>query len=314
MGKKLFPINPQGLFVVTVLLIGFFLGRFSVPGNQENNDDVTPAKLTSNTNEAEGPEQISGQPENTDAASSKAGQIAEDLAPQGPTTSPRPPSDVGSAAAKQLLEEAIESQNLEQIWQLAFDLIASGHYEEVDRLYELFADSFHGGKLDSPLWKAPDFYSGNLMREYADNETALLGYLGHLAQLENPTELLADLRLELLEGEAAPMLLGFHEGRNPELLGNWLPYYQMRLENWPTNSFRDREIILSLGYIPLEESALMLMDLLPWTGSSQRLDIVRALSRNATSPAIETLRAIALDDPNPVLRKAAEDALRLIEG
>ena len=103
MGENLFSKIQQGFFIVTVLLIGFFLGRFSAPWNQENNDEVTPSKLTSNTNETDGPEQISGQPENTEAASSKTGQVAEDLSPQEPATSPRPPSDVGSAAAKQLL-------------------------------------------------------------------------------------------------------------------------------------------------------------------------------------------------------------------
>ena len=84
-------------------------------------------------------------------------------------TSPRSPISTSATGAEQRLEASIEQQDFEAIWQLAFDLIASGHFEEVDRLYEKFADAFHGGDLNSPLWKTPDFYSGNLMREYADN-------------------------------------------------------------------------------------------------------------------------------------------------
>lgn len=227
-------------------------------------------------------------------------------------TEARVQSRAHTSAAEQSLELAIEKQNLEAIWQLAFDLIANGRYDEVDRLYEKFADAFHGGNLDSPLWKSPDFYTGNLMREYADNEIAFLGYLGHLAQLKQPGELLADLRLELLEGEAAPLILGFHEGRNPEVVASWLPYYQDRIENWTSTSFRNREIILALGNIPVEESAFLLMEILPWAGSSQKLDVVRALARNGTAPAIETLINISRDDANPVLRRAASEAIKLL--
>ena len=229
-----------------------------------------------------------------------------------PRTEPRPGSDVGPENAQGVLERAIEEQDLEAIWQLAFDLIAGGHFSEVDRLYEQFADAFNGGDLDSPLWKSPDFYSGNLMREYADNEIAVLDYLGHLAQLEAPGELLADLRKELFEGEAAPMILGFHEGRDPQLVAGWLPYYRQRIATWSGDSFRDREIILSLGHIPVAESALMLTELFDWATSSQRLDVVRALGRNGTAPARETLGKIAADDPNPVLRRAASEALILL--
>ncbi|HIG04822.1 MAG TPA: HEAT repeat domain-containing protein [Planctomycetes bacterium] len=229
-------------------------------------------------------------------------------------TDPRPDSGVGPASAQRVLEQAIEEQDLEAIWQLAFDLIAGGHFSEVDRLYEQFADAFNGGDLDSPLWKSPDFYSGNLMREYSDNEIAVLGYLGHLAQLEAPGELLADLRKELFEGEAATMILGFHEGRDPQLVADWLPYYRQRIANWSGDSFRDREIILALGHIPVAESALMLTELFDWTISSQRLDVVRALGRNGTAPALDALRNIAADDPNPVLRRAASEALALLEG
>jgi len=229
-------------------------------------------------------------------------------------TEPRPGSGVGPATAQGVLERAIERQDLETIWQLAFDLIAGGHFSEVDRLYEHFADAFNGGDLDSPLWKSPDLYSGNLMREYADNEIAVLSYLGHLAQLEAPGELLADLRQELFEGEAAPLILGFHEGRDPQLVAGWLPYYRKRIATWSGDSFRDREIILALGHIPVAESALMLTELFDWATSSQRLDVVRALGRNGTAPAVDTLRGIATDDPNPVLRRAAREALILLGG
>lgn len=308
----------RGLVVFLALLVmvlAFFVFRFSAE-EQGSNPGTGPSVIEPETAAGNAAASDTG-----DASISNASPVdepgdAEMLMGDTKTqrTEPRPGSGVGPASAQGVLERAIEEQDLETIWQLAFDLIAGGHFSEVDRLYEQFADAFNGGDLDSPLWKSPDFYSGNLMREYADNEIAVLDYLGHLAQLETPGELLADLRQELFEGEAAPLILGFHEGRDPQLVAGWLPYYRQRIATWSGDSFRDREIILSLGHIPVAESALMLTDLFDWTTSSQRLDVVRALGRNGTAPALETLRNIAADDPNPVLRRAASEALVLLGG
>ncbi|MEE2882227.1 MAG: HEAT repeat domain-containing protein [Planctomycetota bacterium] len=290
------------------LLVGFLIGKSNWQ-NPPAPRETTPATSTTlDTTSPSGPLAEEQQP-----IAKEPEPASEDTETETPQTKPRPSTGAGPASAEQLLGSHIQKQDFEAIWQLAFDLIAAGHYEAVDRLYEQFADAFHGGSLDSPLWKAPDFYTGNLMREYADNEIAVLSYMGHLAQLENPGELLGDLRLEMFEGEAAPMLLGFHEGRNPELVAQWLPYYQERIENWQGTSFRNREIILTLGHIPVEESALLLQDILSWAGSAQRLDVVRALGRNGTAPARDTLMAISRDDPNPTLRRAATEALELLQ-
>jgi len=299
-----------------VMALGFLVFRYSVdgrgtdpgsgPGVVEPED--TPAGNTAASGDGDAPTSNTSEIDETGDAELAIGD--EGLQ----RTEPRPGSGIGPANAQGVLERAIEQQDLETIWQLAFDLIAGGHFSEVDRLYEQFADAFNGGDLDSPLWKSPDFYSGNLMREYADNEIAVLDYLGHLAQLETPGELLADLRKELFEGEAAPLILGYHEGRDPQLVAGWLPYYRQRIATWSGDSFRDREIILSLGHIPVAESALMLAELFDWTTSSQRLDVVRALGRNGTAPALDALRNIAADDPNPVLRRAASEALVLLGG
>ena len=298
------------IIVVVALLLGILIGRSTNTEPKTSQQSVSDLEGAIPTRS---PEKISPVATEDQQRPSSTTSVAADEAPTGKLqTTPRPQTAASPASAEKHLEASIERQDFEAIWQLAFDLIATGHYEEVDRLYEKFADAFHGGKLDSPLWKTPDFYSGNLMREYADNEISVLSYLGHLAQLQQPGELLADLRLELLEGEAAPLLLGFHEGRNPEIVAGWLPYYQDRIENWSGTSFRNREIILALGHIPVEESALLLMEVFPWTGSSQRLDVVRALARNGTAPAIETLMTIAKDDPNPVLRRAAAEAIELL--
>ncbi|RTZ90265.1 MAG: hypothetical protein DSY81_04915 [Bacillota bacterium] len=309
----------RGLVVLLTLLVmalGIWVFRESAderetapgsgPGVVEPED--APADDTSTSGGGDDPTPNASEIDETGAAELAIGDE------RSQRTEPRPGSGIGPANAQGVLEQAIEEQDLETIWQLAFDLIAGGHFSEVDRLYEQFADAFNGGDLDSPLWKSPDFYSGNLMREYADNEIAVLDYLGHLAQLETPGELLADLRKELFEGEAAPLILGFHEGRDPQLVAGWLPYYRQRIATWSGDSFRDREIILSLGHIPVAESALMLTELFDWTTSSQRLDVVRALGRNGTAPALDTLRNIAADDPNPVLRRAASEALVLLGG
>lgn len=298
------------VIAIVALLLGILVGRFievgkSTPSHPSNNGEAT----TPGKNSGEKPPQAETDPPEPWSESNTPDTTSP---PAILDTMPRERSGVSTGAADQSLEAAIDQQNFEAIWQLAFDLIAAGHFEQVDRLYEIFADAFHGGNLDSPLWKAPDFYSGNLMREYADNEIALLEYLAHVAQLNQPGELLSDLRIELFEGEAAPMILGFHEGRNPEVVAGWLPYYQNRIENWQGTSFRNREIILALGHIPVEESALLLMDILPWAGSSQRLDVVRALARNGTAPAIEALIGISMDDANPVLRRAASEAIKLL--
>ena len=298
------------IVAIFALLVGILIGRNNWDDSSVHQDTNPTSRKNSASEEAQESTKTSvqGQPQVViEPISSPEGLEGETM-----RTVPRPSTGTGVAAAEQVLASHIENQDFEAIWQLAFDLIAAGHYEAVDRLYEQFADAFNGGTLDSPLWKAPDFYSGNLIREYADNEIAVLSYMGHLAQLDEPGELLADLRLELLEGEAAPMLLGFHEGRNPELVAGWLPYYQDRIENWSGTSFRNREIILALGHIPVEESALLLMDILSWAGSAQRLDVVRALGRNGTTPAIETLMTISKEDPNPTLRRAATEALELL--
>ncbi|MDE0958988.1 MAG: HEAT repeat domain-containing protein [Planctomycetota bacterium] len=309
----------RGLAVLLTLLVmalGFWIFRDSAderetdpgsgPGVVEPED--APGGNTATSADGDAPTSNTSEIDETDAAELAIGDEGSQR------TEPRPGSGIGPAKAQGVLEQAIEEQDLETIWQLAFDLIAGGHFSEVDRLYEQFADAFNGGDLDSPLWKSPDFYSGNLMREYADNEIAVLDYLGHLAQLETPGELLADLRKELFEGEAAPLILGYHEGRDPQLVAGWLPYYRQRIATWSGDSFRDREIILALGHIPVAESALMLTELFDWTTSSQRLDVVRALGRNGTAPALDTLRNIAADDPNPVLRRAASEALVLLGG
>ena len=298
------------IVAICALLVGILIGRNNWDGSGIHQDTNPAARMGSTSEDP---------PESTKTSARGQQQVANESIPstdglenETKRTAPRPSTGTGVASAEQVLESHIENQDFESIWQLAFDLIAAGHYEEVDRLYEQFADAFNGGTLDSPLWKAPDFYTGNLMREYADNEIAVLSYMGHLAQLDEPGELLADLRLELLEGETALMLLGFHEGRDPQLVAGWLPYYQDRIENWSGTSFRNREIILALGHIPVEESALLLMDILSWAGSAQRLDVVRALGRNGTAPAIDTLMTISREDPNPTLRRAATEALELL--
>lgn len=308
----------RGLVVVLTLLVmilGFLVSRFPSDETRTERDTgpsvAQPDAATGNAaanRKDENPTSNASGFEEPDSVELVMGDT------ESQRTDPRPDSGVGPASAQRVLEQAIEEQDLEAIWQLAFDLIAGGHFSEVDRLYEQFADAFNGGDLDSPLWKSPDFYSGNLMREYADNEIAVLDYLGHLAQLETPGELLADLRKELFEGEAALLILGYHEGRDPQLVAGWLPYYRQRIATWSGDSFRDREIILALGHIPVAESARMLTELFDWTTSSQRLDVVRALGRNGTAPALDALRNIAADDPNPVLRRAAREALVLLGG
>ena len=304
-------MNKSYLPAMLFLLIGILVGRFTafapvLPKVDQGSQPLASARNSSGANPPA--------PETQPSAYQPIQPSADPpLAEENKILSePRIVSPVRSAGNLSLLEIAIEEQNLTAIWQLLFDLIAARHFTEVDLLYERFADAFNGGDLNSPFWMDGALFQGPLLREFADNEIAVLEYLVHLSRLDAPGELLGDLRKELLEEEAISTILGFNEGRAAALTNQLTPYYKDLVENWSSATFNNRSILLALGHIPTDDSAELLIEILPWIKSSLKLSLVRALGSNGTPAAIEALRQLADDDKNPTTRRAAQDALNLL--
>ena len=134
------------VIAIFALLFGILIGLFiEVEKSTQlppsiNQEATTPGKTSvEKSRQTEtGPPEPRSEPNPTDSTSPPA--ILE--------TMPRERSGVSAGAAEQSLEAAIDQQNFEAIWQLAFDLIAAGHFEQVDRLYEKFADALTKGRCN----------------------------------------------------------------------------------------------------------------------------------------------------------------------
>ena len=170
----------------------------------------------------------------------------------------------------------------------------------------------NGGTLNSPLWKGGAALKTTLLREVTQRYSECAEYLVHLAYLSPAPELLADFRLELLEGEAGTFVLGLNSGHVDGWVADLVPYYRERIENWNRSTFSNRHIVQSLGLIPTDESAILLADLLDWSASNMKLDIVQALANNRSPAAIDALEDLRLRDKNSRIILAVEDALKLL--
>ncbi|MDG1456109.1 MAG: hypothetical protein P8R38_07860 [Planctomycetota bacterium] len=205
-----------------------------------------------------------------------------------------------------------QNQDLLSILDVIFSLISTRRFSEADIAIIDTIDAMNGGALNSPLWKGGAALKTTLLREVTQRYTECAEYLVHLAYLSPAPELLADFRLELLEGEAGTFVLGLNSGHVDGWVADLIPYYRERIENWNRTTFSNRHIVQSLGLIPTEESAILLADLLDWSSSNMKLDIVQALVNNRSPLAIDTLEAILMREKNTRILLAVEDALKLL--
>ena len=205
-----------------------------------------------------------------------------------------------------------QNQDLLSILDVIFSLISTRRFSEADIAIIDTIDAMNGGTLNSPLWKGGAALKTTLLREVTQRYSECAEYLVHLADLSPAPELLADFRLELLEGEAGTFVLGLNSGHVDGWVADLVPYYRERIENWNRSTFSNRHIVQSLGLIPTDESAILLADLLDWSASNMKLDIVQALANNRSPAAIDALEDLRLRDKNSRIILAVEDALKLL--
>ena len=205
-----------------------------------------------------------------------------------------------------------QNQDLLSILDVIFSLISTRRFSEADIAIIDTIDAMNGGTLNSPLWKGGAALKTTLLREVTQRYSECAEYLVHLAYLSPAPELLADFRLELLEGEAGTFVLGLNSGHVDGWVADLVPYYRERIENWNRSTFSNRHIVQSLGLIPTDESAILLADLLDWSASNMKLDIVQALANNRSPAAIDALEDLRLRDKNSRIILAVEDALKLL--
>ncbi|MHC4936865.1 MAG: hypothetical protein ACYTGJ_11685 [Planctomycetota bacterium] len=234
-------------------------------------------------------------------------------APPQLAATPSPPS--GRIGARDLsgFELLEEEQDLFSILQLIFDLIRSRDFARADQAIQRTLDGLNGGKIDSPLWKGAASVPPTLLRLFQEDAESSMEYLLHLARAEALPVLLEDLLHEVLEGEMGTLLLGLNDGRLDPWVSELVPYYRERIAGWSRSTYSDREVVRSLGLIPTEEAAIVLIDLRSWAASNLKLDLIQALATNGTAPARAALREWGQEETNRRFRRAIDDALRLLE-
>ena len=274
-------------------------------------------------NSPEKPGRPSSQPVLSSAAPSKEHEPSADLseslqesaANQDPDTEfvPLPLSLPGrNLTDSYLLLE--EDQNLVGIIDLILALVQQKRFAEADALIESTLEGLNGGKLNSPLWKNSVSPSFMILRfcQNPQNYLAAVEYAVHLSQLNPSPELLTDIRDEILMGETATQFLGLNDGIADHVVGDLVPYYRERIENWNRTTWTNRPVIQNLGLIPTDESAFLMADLREWSSSNLELELIQGLANNGTPTAIEVMVAWLAEARNPRFILALKDALRLL--
>ncbi|HCW44530.1 MAG: HEAT repeat domain-containing protein [Planctomycetia bacterium] len=293
-------------FLIPVLIVlSYFLGRQSALHNTTN----LPTKNSTST---------SVKTDLAPAISTQEEPSSDTLLLQNtPVDHPTLPTTVLEQALnitdpKLEIQNYSQNQDLLSILDVIFSLISTRRFSEADIAIIDTIDAMNGGTLNSPLWKGGAALKTTLLREVTQRYSECAEYLVHLAYLSPAPELLADFRLELLEGEAGTFVLGLNSGHVDGWVADLVPYYRERIENWNRSTFSNRHIVQSLGLIPTDESAILLADLLDWSASNMKLDIVQALANNRSPAAIDALEDLRLRDKNSRIILAVEDALKLL--
>ena len=293
-------------FLIPVLIVlSYFLGRQSILHNTTN----LPTKNSTST---------SVKTDLAPAISTQEEPSSDTLLLQNtPVDHPTLPTTVleqtlNITDPKLEIQNYSQNQDLLSILDVIFSLISTRRFSEADIAIIDTIDAMNGGTLNSPLWKGGAALKTTLLREVTQRCSVCAEYLVHLADLSPAPELLADFRLELLEGEAGTFVLGLNSGHVDGWVADLVPYYRERIENWNRSTFSNRHIVQSLGLIPTDESAILLADLLDWSASNMKLDIVQALANNRSPAAIDALEDLRLRDKNSRIILAVEDALKLL--
>ncbi len=244
--------------------------------------------------------------------------VAEEDAGSDPVLVTTPVTDYPLLSPDEILHSFLsmeENQDLVGIVDLILGLIQQRRFSEADELIESTLSGLNGGKLNSPLWKNSPSIPFMLIRfcNSPNDYHAALEYTIHLSQLQNPPELLGDIREESLIGGLSVALLGLNDGSADHLVADLVPYYREQIENPSRSSVANRSVIQALGMIPTDESALLIADFKDWASGKHELELIQALAMNGTATAIEIMESWLTDENNPRFKLALEDALRLLE-
>jgi RNA polymerase sigma-70 factor (ECF subfamily) len=219
--------------------------------------------------------------------------------------------------ADQLAAEFLARGDIQGLWLLAAQLLGKGPegFAKVVELSRLL-DGKEAREV-MRLWHE-DTMAGSFLRTLASHDEELLRF-GLYLNGRNVDELpgfMREIRKEFAK-DFGPMLLGFYEGADPEILGGYLEQYKADLTVAPQDPNRMSKIVRALGQIPTPEAADAILGVL------ERQDVppeviqaaVSSLAWQRDPRAKATLRALLerTAGTDPKLNALITAALRFLD-
>lgn len=218
--------------------------------------------------------------------------------------------------ADRLAAEILAKGDIEALWLLGADLLALGTpgYEKiVELLAELGKDNERFEHIGQ-LWNRPEMFIGPFLRAVATHDEDLLKFglfLGSKTAEELPPPL-RDMRREL-DDELGPILLGFYDGGDPEILDGYTEWYRGQIDAKVAAGEDVDDEIQGLGQIPTPAAERIILDILPRTEGRAREAAVRALAWRRSEAAVPILQSLLETTQDARLRALLGAALRYLQ-
>ena len=224
----------------------------------------------------------------------------------------RPRSIQRIEQADSVFEAAVEGYDPEALIQLMADLLRFGE-EGYEKLIEIFAELEHeegnSSAFEEILATLGEAYVGRIFRMLADHHDEVLRFGLYVlrrdaSSLPGP---LAEFRSDF--HHFAPLLIGLHDDRNPELeletVAVFREYYFGEATRALSSNPRTVNAIRALGQIHLDESTELLLELLGRAPPALLDPLITTLGLQGNPralPALENLR-LTVSEPKALVEK-----------
>ncbi len=213
--------------------------------------------------------------------------------------------------ADALVAAFVAKGDLRGLWLLAADLLGHGEpgYEKIIELSRLLDGRDKELQEKFQLWSREETMVGPFLRAVSENHEDLLRFGLWLDRQEGEKlpEMIEEMHEELSD-DLGPVLLGYYDGDDPEILDGYAERFAARLSGDLANTRNNDEMIAALGQIPTARSNEVLISLLERADGRLVADIARALAWQGNPRSVPALQAVlerTTDDNTARLVQAA---------
>lgn len=253
--------------------------------------------------------------EEAPASAAAAAVTAAPATAGGPATLPprRLPYTLASVdEADAIYDEAVERTDFEALWKLGAVLLGMGEpgYEKLIALLSRFNQDMENSE-SARRWMNSEMLAGRFLRDFAAHHEEFLRFSLYVNSRDPQSlpEPLRELRREL-QGELGGILLGFHDGGDPEIDAGFLRMYEDVLrEEAAAKPHEVRRAVRALAQLRGDAATDLLIEVAARVPIENLADVVLALGFQGNPRAVPALQALRENVDNPKVIEAIDAAL-----